>query len=297
MCQTCNKPGHLAKMCRSKATAPSTAEALCKCYGKPGHEKKDCAWVDMDCEACKKKGHTIWVCRKAQKVNTSTSPSPTAPSAAASPPPPKQQFLRNGVPANAATPTAVAAGDAWWTYRCKGCTLGIKDPDRVATICPHPHCKAKEPRTQDAKEKAAAQSFTCTKNALETERRVAVAGPGGDLPPTQEHQAILDSVKQLEEQIEMLMKFPNDEMADKLAEKRKELQKQKNKLPVQEAQEIRGQVAMYSTLAELETKSQKEMILLDEKYRIPSTCGRRRHEMLPWIRRPSTISSPPRKPR
>jgi len=143
--------------------------------------------------------------------------------------------------------------------------MGIKDPDLVAIICPRPHCKAKDPRTQDAKQKAASQSFTCTKNALETERRVAVAGPGGDLPPTQEHQATLDSVKQLEEQIEMLMKFPGGEMADKLAEERKELLKQKAKLPVQEAQEIRDQVAMYSTLAELETKFQKEKSLLDEK--------------------------------
>ena len=134
MYQTCNKPGQLAKMCRSKATTSSTTEALCKCCGKPGHEKKDCAWVDMECEACHKKGHTIWVCRKAQKVNTSTSSSPTTPTAASSPAAAKQQPAKTGVPTNAATPTAVAAGDAWWTYRCKECSMGIKDPDKIATV-------------------------------------------------------------------------------------------------------------------------------------------------------------------
>ena len=99
--------------------------------------------------------------------------------------------------------------------------MGIKDPDKIATICPHPNCKVKEPMAKDAKEKAAAQSFTYTKNALETERRVASAGPGGDLPLTKQHQETLEFVKQLEDQIEMLMKFPNDEMADKIAEKKK----------------------------------------------------------------------------
>ena len=54
-----------------------------------------------------------------------------------------------------------------------------------------------------------------------------MAGPGGDLPPTQEHQAVLDTVKQLEEQIEMLLKFPGDEMNDKLAEKRKDCRSKK----------------------------------------------------------------------
>ena len=230
-CQKCNKPGHAEKMCRSKAPAPSTDDGLCKCCGQPGCVKKDCPFKDMACEQCNKKGHTIHVCKKAQHVKTSLdlpSPAPTyAQVAAAPPPPPKQQFMRDGKPAVPTPPKAVAAGDTMWTYRCNGCTMGIRDPDLVASTCPHPGCRTGDPRSQDSKQKAAASSFTCTKNVIETERRVAVAGPGGDLPPTQEHQAVLDTVKQLEEQIEMLLKFPGDEMNDKLAEKKRSCRSKK----------------------------------------------------------------------
>ena len=78
--------------------------------------------------------------------------------------------------------------------------MGILDVDMIAVTCPHLNCKVKEPRAKDAKEKAAAQSFMYTKNTLETERRVASAGPGGDLPLTKQHQETLESVKKLEDQ-------------------------------------------------------------------------------------------------
>ena len=266
VCQKCKKPGHTAKMCKTKAPSPSSADGPCKCCGNPDHEKKDCQFKDTVCGACNKKGHTIHICRNAPQANTSQGVPPTyAQVAGAPPPPPKQTFMRDGKPAVPTPPKAVAAGDTMWTYRCHGCTLGIRDPDLVATTCPHQGCKIGDPRSQVPKQKAATSSFTCTKNAIETERRVAVAGPGGDLPPTQEHQALLDTVKQLEEQIEMLMKFSEEEMGDKLAEKRKELLKQKAKLPVQEVQDYRDPVAMYSCLAELETKFQKEKGQLEEK--------------------------------
>ena len=72
----------------------------------------------------------------------------------------------------------------------------------------------------------------------------------------------MESVKMLEEQIEILKQFPDDEFADRITEKKKELQKLKAKLPVQEAQEVRDPCAMYSTLAELEQKyhSQKQQV-------------------------------------
>ena len=273
VCQKCNKTGHDAKCCKTKSPSTSSAGSAggpCKCCGHFGHEKKDCAFKDMECECCKKKGHTIHVCTKAQHVRTSLDvpqPPPTYAQVAAAPPPPppKHVVTRDGKPAVPTPPKAVAAGDTTWTYRCHGCTLGIRDPDLVATFCPHQNCKVPEPKSQAPKQKATTTSFTCTKNAIETERRVAVAGPGGDLPPTQEHQALLDTVKQLEDQIELLMKFPGDEFADKLVERRKELTKQKAKLPVQEVQDYRDPVAMYSCLAELETKFQKEKGLLEEK--------------------------------
>ena len=80
---------------------------------------------------------------------------------------------------NAATPVAVAQGDAWWTYRCKECSMGIRGPDKIATTCPHPSCKVKEPKAKKGKEKddgatvpASALNCTFTKTSIETQRRI-----------------------------------------------------------------------------------------------------------------------------
>ena len=100
---------------------------------------------------------------------------------------------------------------------------------------------------------------------LETERRVAESGPGGDLPLTKQQQETVDSVKKLEDQFQLLKSFPDNEMADKITEKEKELHKLKVKLPVMEAQEDRNQSAMHSTLAEPEDKYQREKLAIEIK--------------------------------
>ena len=215
-CQGCGKPGHLQKMCRSKATTSS--DSACKCCGDTGHAKADCPWKDETCEACGKKGHTIHVCRKANKTHrqwncTHLRQRPHHSPRSSSP-------AEDGSPVNAAAPVAVAQGDAWWTYRCKECGLGIRDPDKIATICPHPSCKAKN-RAKGGERKddgtavpTSALNLTFTKASIETERRIGTAGPGGDLPLPKQDQETVERVKQLEEEIAKLKDFEGTDFAD-----------------------------------------------------------------------------------
>ena len=217
VCQKCNKPGHTEKMCRSKGT-PSTSDA-CKCCGKNGHVKKECPFVDMACEACNKMGHTIHVCRKAQHVKTSLSPTPSAPTAA---PTAETTKMHTGKAApvavqaarqstDKAAPVAVPAGEPWWNYRCRGCFMGIRDPDLAATVCPHPGCTTKAPNAKagarkDATTTAPTTAFNSTfsKAALETERRIGEAGPGGDLALSLQDQQTVKEMKELQDIIAVM---------------------------------------------------------------------------------------------
>ena len=169
--------------------------------------------------------------------------------------------------------------------------MGIKDLDLVAVVCPHPGCKAKEQRAKDGKEKPSVLSaMPYTKNTIETERRIASAGPGGDLPLTKQDQETLNGVKMLEDQILALKNFPGDEFAEKIASREKDLQKLKAKLPVQEAQEVRDQCAMYSTLAEIEQTyhCQKQQIeakiqkTIDQRLETVRNGTRRRRPSTTW---------------
>ena len=196
---------------------------------------------------------------------------------------------------NAATPVAVPQGEAWWTYRCKECGLGIRDPDIIATICPHPSCKIKEPKEGKGKGDGAtvptsALNLTFTKTSIETERRIGSAGPGGDPPLPKQDQETVEKVKQLEEEISTLKNFPGKDFVDFIANREKELQKLETKLPVQEAQEARDGSAMLSVLAELEEKRsiQKTHIeakiqkAIDRRVEIVAGGSRRRKPSTTW---------------
>ena len=170
----------------------------------------------------------------------------------------------------AATPVAVPQGDAWWTYRCKKCGLGIRGPDIVATVCPHLNCKVKEPKEEKEKDESTAAptsalNLTFTKTSIETERRIGSAGPGGDLPLPKQDQESVERVKQLEDEITTLKNLPGKDCVEHIATREKELRKLKVKPPVQEAQDARDGASMLSVRAELEEKRSLQKIQIEAK--------------------------------
>ena len=273
LCRECGKPGHLPACCKSKP--PPSPTDLCKCCGNAGCTKPECPWKDAACERCGKVGHTIHVCRKPPGYSPPAAKNtPKDKQAATAPQPPKQTVAK-------APPVAVEACDPDWTYRCEGCSFGIKDPDLSAVQCPHIGCKVKDPRGKEnaakvgtSQEPKSAFSCTFTKATIETEKRIGAAGPGGGIAPSQQDQKTAEEMKQLLHEIasmkdlrlRSLAKDPNStEFKAEIAAREAEVLKLKKTIPVQEAQAPRDTAAAMSVLAELETKRAQEREKMEAK--------------------------------
>ena len=193
---------------------------------------------------------------------------PTAPktpqtAAATSPQPAKQQHTKQ--PTIKAAPVAVQAGDPGWSYRCKECSLGIRDPDFAATVCLHTGCKVKDPmgKAEAGKEESSTgpkSAFSCTftKASIETEMRIGAAGPDGDLALSKQDQETVVKMKELQEDIaslkdlrlKSLVKDPSStEFIDFIAGREAQIQKLKKTVPAQEAQQARDTAASMNALA------------------------------------------------
>ena len=82
---------------------------------------------------------------------------------------------------------------------------------------------------------------------------------------SKQDQQTVEEAKQLEEEIAKLKEFKGTEFAAGIADREQKVQKLKNKLPVQEAQEARDAAATLSALAELEEKRVFEKNRIDAK--------------------------------
>ena len=127
--------------------------------------------------------------------------------------------------------------------------MGIRDPDLAATVCPHPGCTTKAPNAKagtrkDATTTAPTTAFNSTfsKAVLETERRIGEAGPGGDLALSKQDQQTVKEMKDLQDMIATMKDLQTKsgsgtDFSSGIATRELELQKLKNNLPIQEAQQ------------------------------------------------------------
>ena len=254
------KPRHAESMCKSQHVHVAPAEKKCACCGEGGHLKKDCPSSDNVCTECDKPGHLPIVCWHAAngcggpKAGKKQQAAQAAASTSKTPQPGRMQ------------PVAVQDGEAWWTHICEHCSVGIRDPDRIATNCPK--CKKLLAYNKPLKAEEAAEQPSelglLTKKARETEERHIAAGANGDLALPKDTQEATKRLEKLEGELSQLEGIEGDFTSQKAENQKKGIRKLKTRIP-QTGQEFQDKVCTLQTLAEMERKHrQNEQILKDK---------------------------------